>query len=146
MIDFKNFNFLKIESDTVIKTFDCGDDDLNEFLFDDSKNYLDSMLAVTYLMEDKTANKTVAYYCLLNDKITLDPDEKSKWNKLNRQIPNNKRYHAYPAVKIGRFAVSKDYAHQHIGENLILLIKMIFSRLYPRHLKYLRPTDPAKRP
>ena len=127
-MEFDSLRFLQIESETIIKPFDCGDDDLNEFLYDDAKNHLESMLAVTYMLEDIQTEKTVAYYCLLNDKIELDPDEKSKWNKINRRIPNNKRYHAYPAVKIGRFAVSKEFAHQHVGERLLLQIKMIFSR------------------
>lgn len=128
-MDFGKLTFRQIEPDTTIKTFDCGDSDLNAFLHEDAKNYLDSMLAVTYLLEDHEANKTVAYYCLLNDKIELDPDQKSIWNKINRKIPNAKRYHAYPAVKIGRLGVSKEYAHQHIGQMLIMQIKMIFSRM-----------------
>lgn len=82
IMNFEKFTFRQIEADTEIKPFDCGDPDLNGFLFDDAKNYLDVMLAVTYLLEDNEANKTVAYYCLLNDKIELDPDERSKWNKI----------------------------------------------------------------
>lgn len=128
-MDFDKFTFRKIEPDTEIKPFDCGDPDLNGFLFDDAKNYLDAMLAVTYLLEDNEEGKTVAYYCLLNDKIELDPNEKSKWNKINRKIPNNKRYHAYPAVKIGRLGVSREYTRQHIGQLIIMQIKMIFSRM-----------------
>lgn len=128
-MEFDKFTFRKIEANTEIKPFDCGDSDLNSFLFDDSKKYLDAMLAVTYLLEDNEMQKTVAYYCLLNDKIQLDPDEKSKWNKINRKIPNSKRYHAYPAVKIGRLGVSKEYAHKRIGEMVLLQIKMIFSRM-----------------
>lgn len=128
-MNFDNFIFHQVEPDTDIKPFDCGDADLNGFLFDDAKKYLEAMLAVTYILEDKSAEKTVAYYCLLNDKIELDPDEKSKWNKINRKIPNSKRYHAYPAVKIGRLGVSLEYAHQHIGQMVIMQIKMIFSRM-----------------
>lgn len=128
-MDFERFTFRQIEADTEIKPFDCGDSDLNGFLFDDAKNYLNAMLAVTYLLEDNAANKTVAYYCLLNDKIELDPDEKSKWNKINRKIPNDKRYHAYPSVKIGRLGVSLEYANMHIGKKVLMQIKMIFSRM-----------------
>lgn len=82
-MEFDKFTFRKIEANTEIKPFDCEDSDLNSFLFDDSKKYLDAMLAVTYLLEDNEMQKTVAYDCLLNDKIQLDPDEKSKWNKIN---------------------------------------------------------------
>lgn len=137
MIDFDRFVFRQIEPDTIIKPFDCGDADLNGFLFDDAKKYLEAMLAVTYLLEDKNSNKTVAYYCLLNDKIELDPDERSKWNKINRKIPNSKRYHAYPAVKIGRLGVSCEYAHQHIGQMVIMQIKMIFSRMNRSGCRFL---------
>lgn len=129
MSNFNDFTFRQIEADTDIKPFDCGDPDLNGFLFDDAKKYLNEMLAVTYLLEDSQAQKTVAYYCLLNDQIELNPEEKSKWNKLNRNIPNSKRHHAYPAVKIGRLGVSKEYAHQNIGRMVLLQIKMIFSRM-----------------
>lgn len=129
MTDFDNFTFRQIEANTKIKPFDCGDSDLNAFLFDDAKNYFDAMLAVTYLLEDNEKDKTVAYYCLLNDKIEINPDEKSKWNKINRKIPNNKRYHAYPAVKIGRLGVAQEYSHRHIGQMVLMQIKMIFSRM-----------------
>ena len=55
-MDFNKFVFRQIEADTEIKPFDCGDTDLNGFLFDDAKNYLDAMLAVSYLLEDTEAN------------------------------------------------------------------------------------------
>lgn len=129
MISFDKLTFRQVEGDTVIKHFDCGDSDLNDFLLNDSKAYLDSMLAVTYVLEDNDADKTVAFYCLLNDKITIDPEEKNIWNRINRKIPNGKRYDAYPAVKIGRLGVSLDYAHQHIGQMMMMQIKMIFSRM-----------------
>lgn len=72
-MDFEKFTFSQINENKDIKPFDCGDADLNDFLFDDSKKYLEAMLAVTYILEDTEANKTVAYYCLLNDKIEFDP-------------------------------------------------------------------------
>jgi predicted GNAT family N-acyltransferase len=128
-MDLSKYTFRQIEADTELKSFDCGDADLNDFLFSDAKNYLHSMMAITYLLEDKDANKTVAYYSLLNDKIVFDPDNKKFWNKLNRKIANSKRRKDYPAVKIGRFAVSKEYAGNHIGETILLQIKHIFSTM-----------------
>ena len=104
-MDFSNFTFRQIETDTEIKSFDCGDADLNDFLVSDAKNYLRAMMALTYLLEDNSECKTVAYYSLLNDKIVFDPEEKQFWNRLNRKIVNSKRRKEYPAVKIGRLAV-----------------------------------------
>jgi predicted GNAT family N-acyltransferase len=128
-MDLSKYTFRQIDVDTEIKSFDCGDTDLNDFLFSDAKNYLRSMMALTYLLEDENAGKTVAYYSLLNDKIVFDPDEKHFWNKLNRRIANSKRRKDYPAVKIGRLAVSKDYSGNRIGETILLQIKYIFSSM-----------------
>lgn len=128
-MDFSNFTFRQIEADTEIKSFDCGDADLNDFLVTDAKNYLQSMMALTYLLEDEAKNKTVAYYSLLNDKIVFDPENKHFWNRLNRKIANNKRRKEYPAVKIGRLAVSNDYSGNHIGKAILLQIKHMFATM-----------------
>ncbi len=128
-MELSKFTFRLIEPDTEIKSFDCGDADLNDFLISDAKNYLRAMMALTYLLEDNSENKTVAYYSLLNDKIVFDPDEKQFWNRINRKIVNSKRRKEYPAVKIGRLAVSKDYAGNHIGETIILQIKHMFATM-----------------
>ncbi len=83
---FENLTHLQLTADTNIKPFKCKDSDLNGFLIEDAKNYLASKMAVTYLFEDKEKNITVAYYSLLNDKITFDPEQRSFWNRLNRKI------------------------------------------------------------
>lgn len=125
----QSLSLRQIDSETVIKSFDCGDADLNDFLCCDAVNYFNSMMALTYLMEDLESNSTVAYYSLLNDKIVFDPDVKKIWNKLNRNIANSKRRKEYPAVKIGRLAVSKEYAGHQIGRMIILQIKHIFATM-----------------
>lgn len=83
---FEDYTFLKLSENNKIKPFDCGDSDLNGFLFEDARNYLKELLAVTYLLEDPANNKTVAYFSLLNDKISLESEIKSKRNKFNRKL------------------------------------------------------------
>lgn len=136
-MDFSSFTFRQIEADTEIKSFDCGDADLNDFLVTDAKNYLQSMMALTYLLEDEAKNKTVAYYSLLNDKIVFDPENKHFWNRLNRKIANNKRRKEYPAVKIGRLAVSNDYSGNHIGKAILLQIKHMFATMRRRACRFI---------
>ena len=128
-MDFYAFSFRQIDSDTQIKSFDCGDADLNDFLFSDAINYFKAMMALTYLLEDPSNDRTVAYYSLLNDKIVFDPTEKKFWNRLNRRVANSKRRKEYPAVKIGRLAVSKEYAGRHIGKMILLQIKHVFATM-----------------
>jgi hypothetical protein len=62
---------------TVINAFDCEDNELNDFLLNDAKNYLKSLLAVTYLI--KVQDEIIAYFCLSNDRLTKDEEEKSTY-------------------------------------------------------------------
>ncbi len=84
-------------------------------------------MAVTYLLEDCQKDVIVAYFSLLADKISFNPDEKSKWNKLNRNIPNPKRRKNYPAVKIGRLAVNEECTGVGVGTFVLDSIKYAFT-------------------
>ncbi|MDH8700761.1 GNAT superfamily N-acetyltransferase [Dysgonomonadaceae bacterium PH5-43] len=130
MIDFEDLILNRLNQTYEIKPFDCGDADLNGFLFDDAKNYLSELMATTYILEYKDC--TVAYFCLLNDKVvfdTSDTKEKSFWNRFNRKnkIPNDKRRQNYPAVKIGRLAVSEDFSGCGIGRFILDTVKSLLS-------------------
>lgn len=126
-MDFSTLKQLQLSSDTIIKPFKCPEDDLNGFLFEDAKHFQKELMAVTYLLEDEQENLTAAYFSLLADKISFNPDEKSIWNKLNRNIPNSKRRRSYPAVKIGRLAVNERYARNGIGTFVLDSIKYTFT-------------------
>ena len=55
-----------------VKSFDCGDTDLNDFILNESLLYRKALLAVSYVVEDKKNNNRVAaYFSLANDRISL---------------------------------------------------------------------------
>ncbi|GHU61130.1 hypothetical protein FACS1894123_00020 [Bacteroidia bacterium] len=87
-------DIVRLEEDTPVSSFDCGDMDLNDFLLNDAKNYLKAMLAITYLV--KIEGEIAAYFCLSYDSLTrttiLTEEEKALWNKVGRKIPNSKRH------------------------------------------------------
>ena len=118
----KQYKLSEIET---LKPFNCGDEDLNDFLLNDARFYDEQMLAHTYVFVDD--DEIAAFYCLLNDKISQTDLDKSLWRKLRKNIPHEKHYDSYPAVKIGRFAVSKKYAGNNLGTSIIDSIKL---RLY----------------
>lgn len=126
-MDFTKLAQIQLSHDTEIKPFRCAEDDLNGFLFDDAKHFQKELMAVTYLLENLQKNVTVAYFSLLADKISFNPDEKNVWNKLNRNIPNSKRRRNYPAVKIGRLAVNEQYAGAGVGTFILDNIKYAFT-------------------
>lgn len=119
-----SWHLKRLDEYTIIKPFDCGDEVLNNYLLQESKFYLSERLAVTYIIESE--EETIAYFCLLNDKVSRNIDAKT-WNKINKKIPNAKRKGTYPAVKIGRLAVTKKYAKSGFGEFMLDSVKQMYS-------------------
>jgi predicted GNAT family N-acyltransferase len=118
-------DIVKLEENLSIQSFESEDKDLNDFLLNDAKNYLKSLLAVTYLLQ--IGDETVAYFSLSNDNLMKNDDEKSVWNKINRAIPNEKRRRTYPAVKIGRLAVAKKYTDMGLGRFILKTVEGMFT-------------------
>ena len=112
---------VRLTPDTELVGFDCGDEDLNSFLVEDAKSFLDKRIATSYLLVD--SDNIVAYFCLLNDKISRQDVTNSQWKKIRGGFPERKQFGSYPAVKIGRFAVSSKYRGRNIGTDLMNLLK-----------------------
>ncbi|MBD5189931.1 MAG: GNAT family N-acetyltransferase [Bacteroidales bacterium] len=112
---------VKLTPSTELIDFDCQDDDLNSFLIDDAKGFLEKRIANTFILEDE--GNIVAYFCLLNDKISRQDVTNSQWKRIKGSFPERKHFGSYPAIKIGRFAVSSKYKGQHIGTDLMNLLK-----------------------
>lgn len=96
---------IRLTKDTIIKSFDCGDADLNDFILNDAKAFLSKRIAYTFLIID--GENIVAYFSLLNDKVAKTDAANNTWRKLRRSFPHEKHFSSYPAIKLGRFAVSK---------------------------------------
>lgn len=112
---------IRLTADYKMKPFDCGDTELNGFLLDDAKFYLKQKIANTFILEEES--RVVAYISLLNDKISKQEVEKATWRKVKKAFPHEKHFNSYPAIKIGRFAVSQYYKGQGIGSELMSYLK-----------------------
>ncbi len=122
----ETYSLKRLTLTSILKPFDCSNSDLNGFFHDDALDYLRQLLAVTYVLESE--NDTVAYFSVLNDRIINQDSETNKRisNKLQRKIPYDKHWPSYPAVKIGRLAIHKNYQTQGIGTQLIDFVKAFF--------------------
>lgn len=122
-MDKSSLKLSRLSMEFEIKPFHCSDDDLNEFLLSDSKNYLKNLLAVTYLYESDT--HTVAYFSILNDKISISDFETGNQykKKIKQRMPKGKHFKSYPAMKIGRFAVGAEFGGNAIATDLMDYIK-----------------------
>lgn len=124
---FKKFKLIRLNSDTNILPFDCGNIDLNGFLFDDAKNYTTQLLATTFIIQSDT--ETVAYFNYLNDKIShTEIGNKDKFiDRISSLLPNGKNgFTSYPAVKVGRLAVSENFKGHGYGRDILNFTKALF--------------------
>ena len=85
---------VRLSAETDLSGFDCGDEDLNDFLVEDAKGFLDKRIATSFILEDD--GRIVAYFCLLNDKISRQEVTNSQWKKIKDSFPDRKRFGSYP--------------------------------------------------
>ena len=118
----------KLDTSEKIESFDCGDTDLNDFILNESFLYREALLAVSYVLENKVNQRSVAYFSLANDRISLsDFENKTEFNRFRKhRFVNEKRLKSYPAAKICRLGVDLSVKGQSIGSFLLNFIKSYF--------------------
>ena len=122
-----DFDFKELNETINLTNFDCGHDDINEFLKDDALNYQNQKIANTYVFLDLYGN-VKCFFSISNDCLNDLGDTRGFtnkiWNKFHRnRIPNEKRIRQYPAVKIGRLGVDESLHRNGIGSELMDFIK-----------------------
>jgi predicted GNAT family N-acyltransferase len=110
---------IRLTPDHEIKPFDCEDTDLNDFFLNISKNYSKDLIAVTYIIENN--DHTIGFFSILNDKISADEFRSRTAFDIfmSENFPPGKRLRSYPAVKIGRLAISQEYKYKGYGTMII---------------------------
>ncbi|MDN3582797.1 GNAT family N-acetyltransferase [Mucilaginibacter flavus] len=123
-----DFKFTALTADIPLSQFECGEDEISNFLIEDALFYQTERMANTYLFlkDDLTI---VAYFSISNDCL-IDWGEDFKFtntdfNRLHRKasIPNSKRIRQYPAVKVGRLGVASKYQGSGLAYELMDFIK-----------------------
>ncbi len=129
-IPFEDYlDIFRLKSDETVKTFDCGDDDLNDFILNESFAYRKALLAVSYVVVDKAeTDKVIGYFSLANDRVSLsDFENKTEFNRFRKKrFVNEKRLKSYPAAKICRLGVDLSMKGQSLGSFLLDFIKSYF--------------------
>lgn len=122
-MELSDFAFTLLKYNEILESFDCGDDEINEFLIEDAKNFQNEKITNTYLFKD--GDKITSFFSISNDCLNDLGYENSIWNKLHRKIklPNEKRIRQYPAVKITRLGIDKKYQGNGLANQLIDFIK-----------------------
>lgn len=81
------FFIRRLDETEYVNFFDCGDDDLNDFIINESVPFRRALLAVTYVLAEKSnPDKVIAFCSLANDRVSLsDFDSKTEFNRFRRQ-------------------------------------------------------------
>lgn len=112
----------KLNNNHPTEVFNCGNEDLNNFLIDDSMDQMKSKVNVTYVC--KYNKEIAAYFTVSADSIRIkDISDEDKELLINRNIT----YRSLPALKLGRLAVDKKFQNQGIGT--VLLSRIILQAL-----------------
>jgi len=106
-----------------LSEFDCGRKDINEFLKDDALNYKKQKLASTFVFHLKDDKNPIAFFSILNDALNVKNIPNNEKNKFNRRLPNGKRINHYPAIKVGRLGVIKEYRGTGLAYDMMDFIK-----------------------
>lgn len=124
----EKYHFENLTEDHDLSEFDCGDDDLNDFLKNDDLKQQKSRLNVTKLiLYDR---KIIGYVSLLTDTLVLKniQDEKIQLN-IKNQLEIKSKNKNISAVKIGRLALDEKYSGEglwsHILRNILTNLKII---------------------
>ena len=113
--------------DVDLSKFDCGDSDLNEFLQCDAFEYAEKLIAATYVYV--LGDMPVAFVCYSNDLITYKARKKSSLYDDLKTKPMPEGFGqrlGWPAVKIGRLGVHKEFANQGLGSAILDFTKAWF--------------------
>ena len=110
------------------ESFSCGDEDMDEFFYNDALTYTRFRMGKSYcfrLIENPKI--IVAFFTVSNDSIRIFDLGSSKKNRMCKEISNReKRLSRYPGILIGRLAISKNYANQGFGSDVVRFVKEWF--------------------
>jgi GNAT superfamily N-acetyltransferase len=131
-INSENIEFYKLKENMLKNlNFDCGDEDLNEFLLNDSIDHMKSDISIVYLCKYK--KEVIGYVALSNDSIEINKEDKEKIKEKYGIF-----YPYYPAIKVGRLAISKNYQGKGIGTMVIdWVIGLIIELRFKVGIKYI---------
>ena len=118
-------DIVRLEAHDERPSFDCGDSDLNDYFKEDSRQGGLELLAVTYAVYK--SDDIVAFFSVSNDSLKRELVGNGPFRRLTTSLPRGKRYASQPAVKIGRFAVAREWQRYGVGGRLLDYLKDWFT-------------------
>jgi ribosomal protein S18 acetylase RimI-like enzyme len=121
--EISQLTYLDRNQKISIDNFDCVNSDLNDYFYNDWLYHDIQLFAKTYKYTTIEKPEIIlGLVSISNDAIKI------KDKKNLKIIPNKKRlYSSFPAIKICRLGVNKEFQNKKIGSDIITLIKQFFT-------------------
>lgn len=113
-IDYRKIKIRLYDEKIDLSEFSCDDEDLDEFLKEDSIKQQDYMLNSTYIAIYE--KEVIGFFTISTDNIPLKSLGKN-YKKLFKE--KGIKYDKLPALKIGRLGIRKDFQNKGIGKYLL---------------------------
>ncbi|MBI3032574.1 GNAT family N-acetyltransferase [Candidatus Woesearchaeota archaeon] len=110
-IDFSQVKAVRLSRLFDLSKFDCGDQDINDFLKNDAITYQDNKLATTTIFVYN--EQVIGFFSAAADSIKLKFKEKQDHHFQEKPIQE------FPAIKIARIGRDFNYNRQGIGTNIL---------------------------
>lgn len=82
------YSIRKLQNGEDTHLFDCGDEDLNDFILNEAKLYRKELLAVSYVLEQVESHLVHAYFSMANDRISLAVNKTLKGQSIGTYLLN----------------------------------------------------------
>lgn len=124
----QRYQIRRLKKGESVERFDCGDDDLNDFILNESAQYREARLPVTYVIEERGTNSVAGFFSLANDRVSIsDFESKTEFNRFRKKrFINEKRLKSYPATKICRLGIDLSARGLSLGTFILDFIKSYF--------------------
>ena len=124
-VESNDFLLSEFNEYQLLDSFDCGNKDLNDYFKIDAVLHRQELLSKTYSLTSNIDSLPfpIALIDLCNDSVRKD---KVKDLPFIEEIPEQKRYFVFPAVKITRLGVHVDFQKNNIGTFLLNMVKELF--------------------
>lgn len=111
MLDFSKVRTERLSKIYDVSKFDCGDEDLNDFIKNDAFVYQEKKLATTTLFFYE--ENFIGFFSAAADSLKLNLNEKESYDIHQKKLED------VPAIKLARLAVDKNYQKQGVGLNIL---------------------------
>jgi len=123
LFTFQHWTLEKVSPAFDLSGIDCGDDDLNDYFRNDALFFREELLSQTYVFHEEGKAIVSAAIDFCNDAL---PRECMTGGQ-RRKISHRKRgFQTFPAVKITRLGVCREFQGMKVGSVLLEAVKNFF--------------------